>query len=377
MYSIPGSRSGVGSIAGQPKTGQFISPGQLSAPHLKGRNTPAISFEPFDNIHEQWRTLTLGSPRATLYHSDRWIDALRLTYGFEFQAALRAHNGEVQAGVLFARVRRPFARWWVALPFSDSCPPLALEGTAEAELFGALREVLGQQRFEMRGVIAPPPWQKIDNFLSWELDLSRSGSALYRGLNTNFRRNVTKALKSGITIEHGNSPEMVGRFYRLQQHSRRRLGLPCQPLRFFQILRQRFGDDIEIWLASHQGNDTGAVLLLGDGDTLYYKWSARHSNENSGAGHLLTWSLVEQWAGKFQRLDLGRSDVRNEGLNRFKRSLGARSAVLPYAFFPTAPHNPPSSEVLSPQQRILTGVWKLLPDPVCRGIERFAYRYFC
>lgn len=348
----------------------------MLAPHLPGRDGPEIRFEPLERIHEQWRTLTHGSPRATLYHSERWIEALRLTYGFAFQAALLEHKGEVQAGVLFARVRRPFARWWVALPFSDSCPPLALEETAQAELFGGLRELLGHDRFEMRGVTAPPPWQEVDNFLSWELDLSGSGSALYRALGTNFRRNVAKALKSGITIEHGNSADMVRRFYRLQQHSRRRLGLPCQPSRFFHILRERFGDSIDVWLASHQGQDTAAVLLLGDGRTLHYKWSARNSNDSSGAGHLLTWSLVEQCAGKFERLDLGRSDIRNGGLNRFKRGLGARSAVLPYAFFPTAPHNPPSSEVLSPRRRILTVVWRLLPDALCRGIERFAYGYF-
>jgi hypothetical protein len=347
----------------------------MLAPLLPGRDGPKIRFEPFETIHEQWHTLTRGSPRTTLYHSMRWIEALRLTYGFAFQAALLEQDGEVRAGALFARVRRPFARWWVALPFSDSCPPLALEETAEVELLGGLGELLGHDRFEMRGVTAPPPWQEVGNFISWELDLSRSGSVLYGALDTNFRRNVAKALKSGVTIENGNSREMVGRFYRLQQHSRRRLGLPCQPSRFFHILRERFGDSIDVWLASHQRHDCAAVLLLRDRHTLYYKWSARHTNETSGAVHLLTWSLVEQLAGKFERLDLGRSDIRNGGLNRFKRGLGARSAVLPYAFFPTAPYNPPSSEVLSPRRRILTDVWRLLPDPVCRGIERFAYRY--
>lgn len=347
----------------------------MLAPHLPDRDGRAIRFEPFENVHEQWRTLTRESPRATLYHSERWIEALRLTYGFAFQAALLERKGAVEAGALFARVRRPFARWWVALPFSDSCPPLALQNTAEAELFGGLRDLRGHARFEIRGATAPPPWQETGNFLSWELDLSKSGSALYRALDTNFRRNVNKALKSGIAIERGNSPQMIGRFYRLQQHSRRRLGLPCQPLRFFHILREQFSDSIDVWLASHQGHDDAAVLLLGDAHTIYYKWSARHSNEASGAGHLLTWSLVEQWAGKFDRLDLGRSDIRNGGLNRFKRGLGACSTVLPYAFFPAAPHSPASSEVLSPKGRFLTGVWRLLPDPVCRGIERVAYRY--
>jgi len=131
-------------------------------------------FEPFEKIHEQWRTLTRGSPHTTLYHSERWIEVLQLTYGFAFHAALLQHHGKVHAGALFARVWRPFARGWVALPFSDSCPPLPLERTVDAELFGDLRELIGNDRFEMRGVTAPPLWQEVDNFLLWELDLSGS-----------------------------------------------------------------------------------------------------------------------------------------------------------------------------------------------------------
>jgi hypothetical protein len=334
-----------------------------------------IKFEPLENVHDQWFALTRASERATLYHFEPWIESLRLTYGFSFRAAIVERGGVVQAGVLFARVWRPFSRWWVALPFSDECPPLTLDANAETDLFTRLREGYGNDRFEVRGLTAPPQWQSADHFHSWEVDISGSGAELYRGLDTNFRRNLSKARKSRIRIEHGNSPEMVGRFYRLHLQSRRRLGLPCQPSRFFDILRQRFGDSVDVWLASHQKYDAAAGFLLGSRDTLHYKWAARRSDDHSGAGHLLAWSLVEHWAGKFRRLDLGRTDIRNSGLNRFKRGLGARSTALPYAFFPTAPRIPASSEVLSTKQRIFADVWRLLPEPLCRGIERYAYQY--
>jgi hypothetical protein len=262
----------------------------------------------------------------------------------------------------------------VALPFSDACPPLAIDPVAQANLLGNLQQHCVNERFEIRGITAPPKWQSADYFLSWDLDISGSGPQLYRSLESNFRRNLVKARKSGITIEHGNAPELVDRFYRLHTVARRRLGLPCQSLRFFRILRRVFGEDIDVWLASRQGCDVGAIFLIGEGDRLYFKWSARASNETSGAVHLLAWSLVEHGAGKFYRLDLGRTDVRNEGLNRFKHGLGGHSSVLPYAFFPVAPHNL-SSEVLSGRRRILADIWRRLPGPVCRGIERFAYQY--
>ena len=376
MHELSGSPRTVNRTCYSGVNGHFLEQRRdpvLSQPSPCSKS-PIITFEPLEHVQEQWRALTSLSPQATLYHSERWIEALRLTYGFRFRAAIVERGGIADAGVLFARVRRPFTRWWVSLPFSDACPPLALEAAANADLLSRLGACFGNDRFEIRGITAPPEWQSAEHFLSWELDLSGSAPGLYRALETNFRRNVAKARKSGAKIEHGSSPEMVDRFYRLHQQSRRRLGLPCQPLRFFQIVRQVFGDSIDVWLASYQEHDTAAVFLLGQGDTLYYKWSARDSNESWGAGHLLTWSLAEHWAGKFRRLDLGRSDIRNFGLNRFKHGLGGRSNALPYAFFPIAPHNL-SSEVLSPKRRILADIWRRLPEPICRGIERFAYQY--
>lgn len=377
LHKVAGSSRTATSVCYHEGKEYFLEQRHKRAPNHSSAcaKPPTIKFEPLEYVHAQWRALARLSPQATLYHSEQWIEALRLTYGFAFRAAIIERDGVADAGVLLARVRRPFARWWVSLPFSDACPPLAVEADAEASLLSRLSECFGHDRFEIRGISAPPEWQSADHFLSWELDTSGSAAGLYRGLETNFRRNLVKARRSTFRIDHGSSPEMVGRFYRLHKRSRRRLGLPCQPFRFFNIVRQLFDDRIDVWLASHQEHDVAAVFLLGQGDTLHYKWSARDSDETAGAGHLLTWSLVDHWAGKFRCLDLGRSDIRNSGLNRFKRGLGGHSSPLPYAFFPIAPHYPSSSEVLSPKRRVLTDVWRHLPEPLRRAIEQFAYRY--
>jgi hypothetical protein len=347
--------------------------GVLTAPLLQTRREK-ITFKPLDQVQDSWLQLTRSSPRATLYHSPQWIETLRRTYGFRFQAAMLDHRGVAEAGVVFARVRRPLSQWWVALPFSDACPPLALSPDAEAELLTDLPRVGGSTRFEIRGAAASQRWTSADCFLSWELDISGSPLKLYAGLQANFRRNLAKARKAEIAVAHGNSPEFIDRFYQLHTHSRRRLGLPCQSLRFFRIVSEVFGYNVDVWLASHRGRDVGSIFLIGNGDALFYKWSARDPSEASGAVHLLTWSLVEHWAGKYRRLDLGRTDARNAGLNRFKSGLGGHSSALPYAFFPAAPHSL-SSEILSGRHRLLADIWKRLPAPVCRTVERFAYQY--
>jgi hypothetical protein len=166
------------------------------------------------------------------------------------------------------------------------------------------------------------------------------------------------------------------RFCLLHEHSRRRQGVPAQPLRFFQILRELYiaDDSLQIWLAAHHGRDVAAILALRDGLTLYYKWSARAEDDTTGAAHLLLWSLIETAAGRQQTLDLGRTDTRNQGLNRFKRESGASCTALPYSFLPHAPREI-SPEVSSGVRHLSARLWRRLPLPVCRALSDAVYRY--
>lgn len=94
----------------------------------------------------------------------------------------------------------------------------------------------------------------------------------------------------------------------------------------------------------------------------------------AGINHLLFWSLIEEFAGKAASLDLGRADIRNEGLSRFKRELGATSEPLPYAFFPKGPHHA-SAEVLNGPRKILSRIWRRLPLPATRALGAAFYGY--
>jgi hypothetical protein len=364
---LPNCTRGAGSPEEEP-----ILPSLIDSAHRSKRGT--LIFEPLESVQDQWRSLVRANATVSLYHSERWLAALRATYGFSFRVAMAEQDGAIDAGIMFARARRPVAPWWVSLPFSDSCPPLALTSASLAVLLAKLQQQHANERFEIRGVTIALPWQSLECFLSWSVDLSVGVPNLYRSLGSNFRRNLGKARKSGIRVEHGNSSALMARFYRLHSQGRQRLGLPCQPLRFFRTLREVFAQDLDVWIASRPGRDVATILTIADGYELYYKWAARDSRDASGAGHLLYWSMIEQSAGKFCTLNLGRSDQRNSGLNRFKQESGGHCRPLPYAFFPTAPQNP-SSEVMHGKKRFLATIWRWLPAHLCRVIERYAYVY--
>jgi len=331
----------------------------------------------FETSRAVWNRLVDFAPSATIYHSDRWIDLLAQSYRLELSLATIERRSEISAACILARSRNPFAIRFVSLPFSDSCPPLARDDEAMKDL---LKSLTVDQRFikgcELRGVKATQPWDTLNVFANWTLNLEQPLRSIEKGLHGNFRRNLRRAASLHMSIERGSRAEHIERFYALQLETRRRLGVPPQPMKMYRLLRQLFRDDgsLEVWLASHDGRDAAGVIVLRYRDRIYYKWGARRIPAPSGINHLLFWSLIQEFAGKAASFELGRADIRNEGLSRFKKELGATSTPLPYAFFPKAPHHV-SAEVLSGPRKILSRVWRHLPLPATRALGAAFYGY--
>ena len=336
-----------------------------------------VTIRPLAEALDQWKQLGEAAGNATLFHSPAWAQVLRRAYGFRVFAATLEREGKVLAGCLLSYTKNPFARHVVGLPFSDSCPPLGIDEDATAALMRGLaaeRRLGG--KLEIRGIKAPAPWQTVDSFEQWSLDLTPPFAEVQRAADRNFRRQVKRAASEAFRIENGDSLAMLRRFYAIQLETRRRLGVPPQPLRFFSLVREVFArtHGLEIWLASSAGRDQAAVVVLRDGATLYAKWSARAAESAAGASHLLFFSILEHHAGKAASLDLGRTDVRNTGLARFKAEMGAVAMPLPYSYFPRTPRHT-SAEDPDRATSALTRIWRRLPLPVTRAVGAIGYRY--
>jgi hypothetical protein len=344
-----------------------------------------LELTALDSARADWQTLMTESSATRLYHREPWLETLKRAYGFKFFLATIHDRSRVLAGCVMARSKNPFALRFISLPFSDFCPPLATDAASESLLLAALATEESVRFCEIRGVAAASPWQTVDCFLAWELDISRPAAKIERSMATNFRRNINRARSRSVKIEYGTGlghcrigPSYLERFYALHFESRRRRGLPCQPLRFFRTVCDAFrggsSSDAEFWIASIGGRDLAAAVVLSDQDRAYWKWSARADGDTLGASHLLAWSIVVECSGNVPCLDLGRTDSRNEGLNRFKREFGAVSRRLPYSFVPHPPRAV-SAEIHSGSRAAATQVWRHMPRMACRAIGGLLYGY--
>jgi hypothetical protein len=337
----------------------------------------SVQFLPLADGVRAWNELVADSPDASLYHRDRWIEVLNKAYNLRPSVALAVDGGgRVGAGCVFATVGLPFKRRMVSLPFSDACPPLSPDIGAGRELMAALAaRASGQSSLEIRGMAAPEPWQIVDSFDDWRLRLDRSLSSLESGASKHLLRQVRNGLKEQMQIDSGSGLARLRRFYQLMLATRRRQGIPPPPFRLFESVNAVFGEDCKVWLASKGGRDAAGLVVLPDGDRLYYRWGARADAIPPGANHLLFWRLIEESAGEFESLELGRADRRNAGLCRFKRELGAASSPLPYSYYPRA-GSQMSAEALTGAARLASRVWQRLPLSVTRVVGTALYQYF-
>jgi Acetyltransferase (GNAT) domain len=335
-----------------------------------------LRIVPLVEARAEWNDLVRSHPDATLYHRGPWLEVLRRAFGVRPSVALLRESDWTLAGCLLAAGGNPIHRSLISMPFSDFCPPLAVDDHARDSLLSGLAGIEARPRIELRGVAGTYPWNVLYHFQRWTLDLARPFNAIEKGADREIRRHLRRAREAGVSVECSRDVGAIESFFKLQLENRRRLGVPAQPLRFFRLVHEVFSklDSFEVWFALHQGERIAAVVILRDGDVLHAKWSARTSSGPDGASHLVFMSIAEHHAQRASAIDFGRTDSRNRGLARFKRQLGATPHDLPYSYFPELP-SVTSAESLTGWWQTASRVYRNLPLPAARVVSSVTYRY--
>ena len=194
----------------------------------------------------------------------------------------------------------------------------------------------------------------------------------------NVHRNIRKAEREGIYVSEDKTAEGLREFHHLNCLTRREHGLPPQPIRFFEHLRehvldQRFGF---LMMARHEKKGiAGALFLLFNGKAIFKYGASDRRYQEFRANNLVFREGIRKLCGKGVRtLSFGRTDLHHEGLRQFKLSWGATEKTLQYVRYDV-----PSQSYLSSRKYHPTIPWvstmSKLPVPLLRLIGRVAYRH--
>lgn len=336
-------------------------------------------IDPF--LDPGYAELVATAQGAEIYHDLLWLELLRDEYGYEIGACCVRRDDRIEAAIPFATIKsRLTGNRLVALPFSDHCPPV-LAADAELEALGLLGDALAAHAEESRldlTVHAALPSVTAghvkERFVRHLLTLPADPDEAEKNTSKSFRQAARKAARTGLVVEKRTDAAGLDIFYRLHLETRRRLGVPTQPKSFIDRFAGLFGAGRGgVWLVRDEGEPIAAAVYLTHGKLVTYKYGA-----SAAAGlakrpnNLLMLTVIREHAERgFETFDFGRTDLDNEGLRRFKRSLGAEEVPLAYTYLTEpAPLGEPSLK-----ERLMATTIRRSPAVVGRLAGQMLYRH--
>lgn len=339
-------------------------------------------------VDPRWDELVRQHPRVSVFHTRGWLSALHGTYGYTPLVFTTSAPGRALTnGLLFCDVKSSITgRRLVSLPFSDHCDALADSPADHADILAHVREHIGHEPckyVEIRPLSTEEPagWatsglRPSERFYLHTLSLDPPAGALFRGLHKDcIQRKVRRAEREALRYEWGRSESLLRRFYQLLVGTRRRQGLPPQPLQWFRQLIAFMGDDLTIRVASKDERPVAAILTLSFKNTVTYKYGCSDERfTHLGGTPFLFWKTIQEAKDRgMSRLDLGRSELKNAGLVQFKDRLGANRTDLRYYRLASGavPGMGPSARTAQWLQRLVFHC----PDAVLVAAGRLLYRH--
>jgi hypothetical protein len=330
----------------------------------------------------RWIEYVTSNRHANIFHHPAWIKTLSQSYGYRpFFIAITDTDGKVTGGAPMAEIKSVLTgHRWVSLPYTDHCEPLYNNTEVLAQLTEVLVMLFKQNnapRIGLRWSYSDNDYiQTICSFVLHTINLRRNIDEIEQDLSKRYRQRYRSAESKGVHVEFGKELHHVRQFYELQAITRKRHGLPVQPWRFFEMLWQQIiakGLGFTL-LANYEDECIGGLIVIHWNDTVTFKYSASiPCTPNLYQNYRLFWEGI-CWAleNGYTVGDLGRCQLDNEGLRRFKAGW-AEEVPLDYSIITNEPVIASDDSKI---MKISEIVIRSMPTMVCKAAGRLLYRHF-
>ena len=324
-----------------------------------------------------WDRFVAGHAQATFFHRSEWRAVIERAFDHRTHYLLAEQDGAVVGVLPLAQVRtRLFGHTLISLPFCVYGGPLAAEPAAAAALAthaAALGRKLGAAAVELRLREAPAAgvlgedWQfKPGLYATFRRAMTADDDANLKAIPRKQRAMVRKGIDRGLTARLDRNVDLLHRIY---AESVRNLGTPVFARRYFRILAEAFGADMDVTTIEDAGAPVAAVMNFHWRDeVLPYYGGGTAAARSCYANDFMYWSVMRQAATRGARLfDFGRSKL-GTGAFSFKKNWGFEPQPLDYAFCVAPGRALPENNPLNPKYRMMIAAWKRLPLPVANAL---------
>ena len=115
-------------------------------------------------------------------------------------------------------------------------------------------------------------------------------------MNQQWRRNIKKAAKAGVEVEHGTAADLKA-FHELYAHTAERDHFTPRPLAYFGTMFDALGaedpDRIRLYLARHEGDLVAATIWIRVGTHTWYSYGASSTEKRDVRGsNAIQWQMI-------------------------------------------------------------------------------------
>jgi hypothetical protein len=331
----------------------------------------------------KWDNFIHSFPAYSFFHTSVWAKVLMRTYNYRPHYLLAEEGENPKAALPLMEVNS----WLtgsraVSLPFSDDCEPLVSSDVGFKEILDLVIDHCKKKKLnylEIRGGS-----KFFDNVLESTfsynhiLDLTFGEEQIFKKLSSNTERNIKKAIRNKVSVDLSNSYSALEEFYIMNCITRKKHGLPPQPLKFFRnlydfVLHKNKGIVI---IGRYNGKSiAGAVYLLVGEKALYKYGASLFEYQDLRANNLVMWEAIKYFTGQgFNEFSFGRTESENVGLRRFKNGWGVKEQIINYYRYDLRKND--FIKTSTNTSEFKNQMFRRIPLPALKIIGSAAYRHF-
>ncbi|OYV01773.1 MAG: peptidoglycan bridge formation protein FemAB [Burkholderiales bacterium PBB5] len=328
---------------------------------------------------QRWDAYVLAHPEATFFHRAGWQNVIAGVYRHATQFLYAERSGRIVGVLPLAQVKSwLFGHALTSLPFvvyggviaDDEAAASALEAEAQR-----IAKDLGAEHLELRHLHRQrhADWPQQDLYVTFRKEILPEEEANMLAIPRKQRAMVRKGIKNNLRSEIDPG---VDRFFALFADNVHRHGTPAQSKRYFQALREVFGDDCEVLtVVTADGKPLSSVMSFYFRDeVLPYYAGDDEAARDLAANDFKYWELMRRACARGLKVfDYGRSKV-DTGPYAFKKNWGFEPTPLHYEFKLYKRDAIPQNNPNNAKYKLLIDTWRRMPIGLANWLGPFIVR---
>jgi len=320
---------------------------------------------------QRWDNYAMAAADASFFHLSAWQQVIRQAFGHDTYYYYAEQDGEITGILPLTHINSfLFGNSLISNAFcvyggivaSNEEAFVALQAQAQQ-----LARELGVDCLELRNrQQCHPDWPHKELYVTFRKELDPDVEKNLNAIPRKQRAMVRAGIKAGLVSV---VDDHVERFYRAYSESVRNLGTPVFPKKYFQILKDAFGEKCEILTIEHEGELVASVMsFYFKGEVLPYYGGGTDAARDLKGNDFMYWEVMRRAVEKGCRIfDYGRSKV-GTGSYRFKKHWGFEPEPLYYEVDLVKAKQIPEINPLNPKYQLFIAAWKKLPLPVSQMV---------